>query len=182
MNYKDIKHKTPYEILEMLGFNEPPFNPFDIARKLNINVSRSLDFEKLQYEGQISVDKNEEPIIWVNPIKKESRQRFTLAHELGHLANDVLPSIDNPIVDKYETLYRSDIYGGIETKANIFAAKLLMPLKHIEDCILEYQKKKELSAKEAILLIAGKFEVSRMAAFYRLKNLGIIDKDYAYPF
>ncbi|ULO01337.1 zinc-dependent peptidase, M78 family (DUF955 domain) [Campylobacter sp. RM5004] len=182
MNYKDIKNKNPYEILEMLGFNEPPFNPFDIARKLNINVSTSLDFDKLQYEGQISVDNNEEPVIWVNPIKKETRQRFTLAHELGHLANDVLPSIDNPIVDKYETLYRSERFGGIETKANVFAAKLLMPLKHIEDCILEYQKEKELSAKEAILLIAGKFEVSRMAAFYRLKNLGIIDKDYTYPF
>lgn len=183
MNWTEIKHKTPYEILEILDMREPPFNPFDIARILNINVTTTLDYDKLETEGQISVDENNQPQIWINPMKSEVRQRFTLAHELGHLANDVLPQIDNPIIDKYETLYRSSAYGGIETKANRFAAKLLMPLQALENFIeKERQEKPDLTAKEAIERIAAKFEVSKQAVFHRLQNIGLISKDYKYPF
>ncbi|PZT47808.1 hypothetical protein B6S12_07320 [Helicobacter valdiviensis] len=183
MKYKEIKNKTPYEILEMLELKEAPFNPFDIARKLNIKVLTTLDFDKLDTEGQISVNDEGEPVIWINPIKSETRQRFTLAHELGHLANDILPSIDNPIIDRYETLYRTNTYGGKETKANQFAAQLLMPLKQVEDFIGECREKKSnLSAKEAIEMIAAKFEVSKQAVFHRLKNLGLIAFDYKFPF
>lgn len=183
MNWTEIKNKSPYEILEMLEMNEPPFNPFDIARKLNLNVKTTLDYDKLDTEGQISIDENNEPQIWVNPIKSEVRQRFTLAHEIGHLANDVLPQIDNPIIDKYETLYRSNTYGGIETRANRFAAQLLMPLKPLENFIeQERQKNPDLTAKEAIMLVATKFEVSKQAVFHRLQNLGLIAPNYKYPF
>lgn len=183
MKWTDIKKKSPYEILDMLCMNEPPFNPFHIARKLNLNVQTTLDYDKLGTEGQISVDKNNEPIIWVNPIKSEVRQRFTLAHEIGHLANDVLPKMDNPIIDEYETLYRSNAYGGIETEANRFAAKLLMPLKPLENFIQEQRKNNpNLNAKEAIELIAAKFEVSKQAVFYRLQNIGLIEQSYKYPF
>ena len=183
MNWTEIKNKSPYEILEILQMNEPPFNPFDIAERLNLNVKRTLDYDKLNTEGQISVNENNEPEIWVNPIKSEARQRFTLAHEIGHLANDVLPKINNPIIDKYETLYRSNAYGGIETKANRFAAQLLMPLKQIEKFI-EAQRgnNPKLCAKEAIELIAAKFEVSKQAVFHRLQNIGLVTSDYKYPF
>lgn len=183
MNWIEIKNKSPYEILEMLEMSEPPFNPFDIARKLNLNVKTTLDYDKLDTEGQINVNKNNEPEIWINPIKSEVRQRFTLAHEIGHLANDVLPQIDNPIIDKYETLYRSNAYGGMETKANRFAAQLLMPLKSLE-CFIEKERQNNpnLSAKEAIMLIATKFEVSKQAVFHRLQNIGLIKPDYKYPF
>ena len=183
MTYKEIKNKTPYEILDLLEMKEPPFNPFKIAQKLGINVVKDLDLNKIDTEGQISVDENGEPIIWINPLKNENRQRFTLAHELGHLANDILPSIENPIIDSYETLYRSNRYGGRETRANQFAARLLMPLRQIEDFISECRKTKpDLKAAEAILLIASKFEVSKQAVFHRLKNIGLIKKDYIYPF
>ena len=179
--YKEIKNKTPYEILDMLEMKEAPFNPFEVARKLNIRVETTLDYDNT--EGQISVDESGEPIIWINPIKSEARQRFTLAHELGHLANDILPSLDDPIIDRYETLYRSNAYGGIETKANQFAAMLLMPLKPLEDFIQECRKDNpKLTAKEAILLISSKFEVSKQAVFHRLQNLDLIKKDYSYPF
>lgn len=183
MNWTKIKNKSPYEILEMLQMNEPPFNPFEIAERLNLDVKRTLDYDKLDTEGQISVNEKNEPEIWVNPIKSEVRQRFTLAHEIGHLANDVLPQINNPIIDKYETLYRSNAYGGIETKANRFAAQLLMPLEQIEKFIeAQRNENHNLRAKEAIELISAKFEVSKQAVFHRLQNIGLIAPDYKYPF
>lgn len=183
MRYKEIKNKTPYEILEVLEMREAPFNPFIIAEKLGIEVKTTLDFEKLHTEGQISVNEEGEPIVWVNPIKSEVRQRFTLAHELGHLANDILPSMESPIIDSYETLYRSTTFGGKETKANQFAARLLMPLKQIEDFIRECRTKiPDLNARQAIELISAKFEVSKQAAFHRLRNIGLVDQNYKYPF
>ena len=159
MTYKEIKDKTPYEILDLLEMKEPPFNPFTIAQKLGINVVKDLDLDKIDTEGQISVDERGEPIIWINPLKNENRQRFTLAHELGHLANDILPSIENPIIDSYETLYRSNTYGGIETRANQFAAKLLMPLRQIEDFIAECRKKNNLTQMQ----IAEKLDITDRA-------------------
>lgn len=183
MNWAEIKNKSPYEILEMLEMKEPPFNPFDIARKLNLNVKTTLDYDKLGTEGQISVNENNEPEIWINPIKSEARQRFTLAHEIGHLANDVLPQLENPIIDKYETLYRGNTYDIRETNANTFAAQLLMPLKPLENFIEQWRRDNDgLTAEEAIMLIAAKFEVSRQAVFHRLRNLGLISKKYKYPF
>lgn len=182
MNYKDFQGKSAYEILDDFNLKEPPFNPFEIAYKLGIQVNSALDFDKLGSEGQIYVENNS-PIIWINPLKSEGRRRFTLAHEIGHLVNDVLPDINNPIIDKYETLYRNSDFGGKETKANRFAAQLLMPLDSIQNFILELKKQKpKLSAKEAILAISDKFEVSKMAVFFRLKNLKLIAKDYKYPF
>ncbi|ECO9919307.1 ImmA/IrrE family metallo-endopeptidase, partial [Campylobacter jejuni] len=56
MTYKEIKDKTPYEILDLLEMKEPPFNPFEIAQKLGINVVKDLDLDKIDTEGQISVD------------------------------------------------------------------------------------------------------------------------------
>lgn len=183
MNWTEIKNKSPYEILEMLEMKEPPFNPFSIANKLNLNVKTTLDYDKLGTEGQISVNENNEPEIWINPIKSESRRRFTLAHEIGHLANDVLPQLENPIIDKYETLYRGNTYDIRETNANIFAAQLLMPLKPLENFIEQLRKEiPNLTAEKAIMLIADKFEVSRQAVFHRLRNLGLISKEYKYPF
>lgn len=182
MSWKQIKNKTPYEILEMLDMQEPPFNPFEIAQALGLSVKTTLDYDKLSTEGQIYMTPQGEPEIWINPIKSEARQRFTLAHELGHLAQDMLPNMDKPIIDRYETLYRGRTYGGIETKANRFAAKLLLPLKPLEKFIIQLRSTNEnLSAKEAVEIISVKFEVSKQAVFHRLQNLDLIDKSYQYP-
>ena len=183
MKLEYIKGKTANEILDILEMVEPPFNPYDIANKIQVKIKQDLDFDKLDTEGQIYINNNNEPEIWINPIKSENRRRFTLAHEIGHLVNDILPSVGNPIIDRYETLYRSSKIGGIETKANRFAAQLLMPAKYINQFLLDYMDKNPRpSAKEAISLVSAKFEVSKSAVFHRFKNLGIVAQDYEYPF
>lgn len=182
MKFENIKGKKAHEILEMLKMTEPPFNPYYIAEKLQIVVNENLDFDKLDTEGQIYINDNNEPEIWINPIKSENRRRFTLAHEIGHLVND-MPSANSIIIDRYETLYRSNKIGGIETRANKFAARLLMPAKSINKFLLEYiEKHSRPTAKEAISLVATKFEVSKSAVFHRFKNLGIVAQNFKYPF
>jgi len=93
-------------------------------------VIDDLDWDKLGYDGMIYLNKENEPEIWINPIKPLNRQKFTLAHEIGHLANDVLPHLDkfkDPIRDDYTTLQRGGYHSFKEINANKFAAQLLMP-------------------------------------------------------
>ncbi|MCW1628853.1 hypothetical protein OLS52_00465 [Campylobacter jejuni] len=54
MTYKEIKDKTPYEILDLLEMKEPPFNPFEIAQKLGINVVKDLDLDKIDTEVKLA--------------------------------------------------------------------------------------------------------------------------------
>ena len=184
--FYQIENKVPSEILKMLNITEPPVDPFEIAQQLEISVKENLDWDKLVYDGMIYLNKNNEPEIWINPIKPVNRQKFTLAHEIGHLANDVLPHLDkfkDPIRDDYTTLQRGGYHSLKEVNANKFAAQLLMPKFMILDKGLEvFEKYKQdnntdkMPKEEFIKIMANIFEVSQEAMKYRLINLGIIEK------
>lgn len=62
--------------------------------------------------------------IIVNNSHSDVRQRFTIAHEIGHYVYH-RESIGDGVTD--DTLYRSRLGGAMETHANRFAAWLLMP-------------------------------------------------------
>lgn len=65
--------------------------------------------------------------IGINRYERNTRQRFTIAHEIGHFL--LHPHhIGGGIVDS--VLYRSRLSNSIEAEANRFAADLLMP-KHL---------------------------------------------------
>lgn len=109
-------------------------------------------------------------VIGVNALHPETRQRFTIAHELAHL---VLHQGDI-FVDKGH-MYRDSRSGqGIDQKeidANAFAAELLMPedlvRKELASSSIDLEDQDELAA------LAEKFDVSMQALTIRLKNLGI---------
>lgn len=62
--------------------------------------------------------------ITVNAIEPRFRQRFTIAHELGHF---VLHRNEAPEGVTDDTFYRSALSDKREAEANAFAANLLMP-------------------------------------------------------
>ena len=93
----DIKQKleqlnidSAYDLLKQLDSNEPPIDPFGIARELNIRIDESLPWSKLGDAGEICV-KHNAPVIWINSADPLTRQRFTMAHEFGHLFFDIIP-------------------------------------------------------------------------------------------
>lgn len=96
--------------------------------------------------------------IWVSVRDSLARQRFTIAHEMGHhllhrdRGRDVLYRRDLDQPDAAESL--------IEKEANWFAAALLMP----EHCVARFSVKNPDVLKK-------KFEVSHSAMKFRLKNL-----------
>lgn len=179
--------KSSTEILQELNLTEPPFNPFEIAEKMGVNVKDDLDWDKVANDGMIYLDKNGNPEIWINPFKPLNRQKFTLAHELGHLVYDVLPNIDkfkDPILDTYTTMYRNGSRSHTETTANRFAGNLLLPVEPLADSINKLIEKAggrdKISIRNIIDALSAIFEVSKDAIIVRLKQLKAVEQNYDY--
>lgn len=109
-------------------------------------------------------------LIIVDASANSARQRFTMAHELGHL----LASDDQQVHEDADIYSAASKKGESEVRANAFAAALLMP----ETKIREWAKSVAVDgeAKEAdFCVLATDLRVSPSALSYRLKNLGLID-------
>lgn len=101
---------------------------------------------------EIRIDKHETP----------ERQRFTLAHELGHYIHH-RDRIGDGITD--DVLYRSErISNAEEVQANRFAANVLMPKALLQGYIGEYATIDEKAVRE----LAEMFRVSIPAMEIRL--------------
>lgn len=116
-------------------------------------------------------------IIGVHSEHPKTRQRFTIAHELGH---KVLHR-GRPVI--VEHLHRAranwrDGQSGLandseEIAANQFAAGLLMPQRIIEERFQEIDGR--FTERLLIETLARQFEVSAQAMRFRLVNLALID-------
>lgn len=112
-----------------------PVNVELLAKSLGIDVVHSnLDDET---SGMIEMTSNNRYRIVVNSNHPSTRQRFTIAHELGHYFYH-RHLIGNGISD--DRAYRSSVSGVYantaigrreETQANQFAATILMPMEPI---------------------------------------------------
>jgi Zn-dependent peptidase ImmA (M78 family) len=140
-----------------------------ICEDLGIKVFKQ-DFYDDTLSGLIEKD-GDEWSIYVDSRDPVERQRFTIAHELGHffswkankLSRDVLDS-KGELEDK--TYFTRDktakVAEPIEIEANAIAAELLMPKNIIEAMHAEHLNPDEM-AKE--------LEVSASALAFRLMNL-----------
>lgn len=101
------------------------------------------------------------------------RQRFTVAHELGHFTLHAQRQAGADFVDR--TWDRSERASqGIdpeEIEANAFAAALLMPTKAVQDAFRDLAEDK---FHDAVTFLAEDFDVSTTAMGYRLQNLGLM--------
>lgn len=112
-------------------------------------------------------------IIGVNSLHAAVRQRFTIAHELGHICLHQAELQAAVHVDK-GSLRRDSISSEgsdpLEIEANAFASELLMP-QHILETVLA-GKLVDLEDDETIKTLAKRFRVSEAAMRYRLQPRG----------
>jgi len=116
--------------------------------------------------------------IGFNNSNPKTRQRFTIAHELGHFILHHSNQSEQIFVDKdFLVKYRSsqqyspaDILH--EQQANAFAAELIMPKNFIKAELIK-EEYSELNESEVIEALSKVFEVSVIAMSYRLANLNI---------
>lgn len=114
--------------------------------------------------------------IGYNAAHHEVRQRFSIAHEIGHFV--LHPREGQLFIDKTYKVYRRDQRSSTgedrqEIQANRFAAALLMPEELLQREVADIGF--DLADEIALESLAQKFKVSRQAMSFRLANLGILD-------
>jgi Zn-dependent peptidase ImmA (M78 family) len=159
----------------------------DTLRKFNIekpsvavdriakNLGAQLRFSPLDEElsGMIYV-KDGTPIIGVNALHHPHRQRFTIAHEIGHLILHKDKITQEVHVDKeFPMLMRNSVSAAgideIEIEANFFAAELLMPEIFLTKSLGD--KSFDIDDDKSISELAKEFKVSLSSMRFRLGNL-----------
>ncbi len=152
------------------AFNEalkqPPVDLGALCAKINVELVK-IPMDPL-VSGMLEPKTNGEYKITVNSNISSSRQRFTIAHELGHLAlhRDLIGKglDDRAMRSSTPGCYDNTLITRThETEANQFAAALLMP----KDAVL----KEALRLDKNILALANHFEVSESAMTIRLSTL-----------
>lgn len=142
-------------------------DPFELAGKLGITVVPALLPDGVS--GKIERSENGSVAISYNTMDHPVRQRFTVAHELGHYIKGHLDGSNRLFRDTREN-FSTRAHDWRETEANAVAAEILMPKSTIEELV--YEKGITSPAELARLM-----DVSEIAMAYRLKNLGMVD-DY----
>ncbi|MEV8149974.1 ImmA/IrrE family metallo-endopeptidase [Arthrobacter sp. NPDC080073] len=160
--------KTATEALREFVVDEeqrfrPPIDPSCIAHDLGVEV-RYISAEN-SLSGFVAKEQEDVPaIIYVNDSHSAVRQRFTIAHELGHYIQETARGKKT-----FQTLKRLKGHSdqGTDEKerwANGFAAALLMPAG---------ATKRLYASGETVREMAERFGVSTLAMEYRLANLGV---------
>jgi Zn-dependent peptidase ImmA (M78 family) len=152
-------------------------------RKVPVNLERLAGVlgARIHYEpfdGQVSGMVHRQgdglAIIGVNSTHSIGRQRFTIAHEIGHL---ILHKDESLHVDEKSPIGFRNEESSLATKApeieaNQFAAELLMPVEHLAKEIKSISD--DMGAEDAVIELANRFQVSEQAMTLRLTRLGVL--------
>jgi len=138
-----------------------PVDPVRIAQAAGVVVygRGGLEDPHYKYSGYYKRF-NGQPSIEFNITEAPVRQRFTIAHELGHFA---LGHEDSPR-DAGDFQSSRD---PSERQANQFAAELLMPADEVKNMFMS-------GVMGSTDRLASVFGVSKAALGYRLINLGLV--------
>ncbi|MBG9259871.1 ImmA/IrrE family metallo-endopeptidase [Corynebacterium belfantii] len=144
------------------NLDQYPVDPIAIAQEYGAEVYLTDlpdDFEG--YFRPAKLAGSNYPQIWVDTDRSVQRQRFSLAHELGHLVEDG----EKAQVDRRRNTVSSQGTDPHEIYANAFAAELLMP---------SFAVRQLFHAGGDARFLATYFNVSGIAMENRLKNLGLV--------
>ena len=165
MSRLENAYATARSILAENGLTRVPISLPRLAKKLAISVEYvSLDRE---LSGMALVDGGVKRVL-VNALHAPNRQRFTIAHEIGHhlLHADELEKgvhVDKGILRRDKVSAQGT--DRLEVEANAFASELLMPESAIENALGDDFDLDDQTVLEAL---AKRFKVSVSALQYRL--------------
>ena len=161
-------------LLELLKVRSAPVDVNGIASAVGLKIIYE------NFTGDISgllITRDSNGVIGVHSKHALVRQRFTIAHEIGHFVlRHHSESGDHVHVDEgWKTTARNERSAkGVdrhEIEANRFAAALLMPEALLRTRAAEFRHKR-LSEGD-VFTLAQEFKVSEQAMTLRLRNLGL---------
>jgi Zn-dependent peptidase ImmA (M78 family) len=156
--------KMAKEVLRRSGIKAPPVDLKRIAEAHGIIYEEVRDFpDKVD---ALIIEDGSRTYAAVNANHHIHRQRFSLAHELGHYflhrngrTSGGAVSIDNPPGD--DQGYGKD---PSETEADIFAGELLVPLEMLKQC-----REREIPAIAKLFVVSE--QVAAIAVSRHMKTL-----------
>jgi Zn-dependent peptidase ImmA (M78 family) len=169
--YHERAIQKAHEVLAKYSITTPPVPIKEIVKKEGLNL---MSYDLGDNVSGILVIQNNIGTIGFSPKNSRVRQRFTIAHELGHYLLHK-QSKSEVFVDKdFIVKYRSEkVYTPTELRheqeANTFAAELLMP-KSLLKAELAKNDYQNLSETEFISAMAKVFDVSIPAMTFRIAN------------
>ena len=156
--------KAAEHVLRIAESTTPPVMPREVARSLDVPV---FDWAFPDEISGIFAQEGEAVAIGVNEVHPHARQRFTIAHELGHF---IFAGGRDLFVDFAEAdagaRYDDVRQHASETKANQFAADLLMPQRWIREDVAQLGLD--------VTVLAKRYEVSEQALWFRLLALKFV--------
>ena len=168
------RHDFATEVRNLLRVHHIEVAPVpveSIATALGADVRYSPFDEELS--GMVYI-KGTTPIIGVNSVHHPHRQRFTIAHEVGHLllhrdliANQVHIDKRFPVLMRDENSATGT--QRMEMEANSFAAELLMPRFLLVPMLR--RNGFDIDDERPLEELARKFRVSKLALDYRIRNI-----------
>lgn len=167
-------------LLSQHNITTPPVDVFELARRSGIAVA-SVPAEPSMSGFLMRDPRTRRHVVGVNSSHHEHRQRFTVAHELGHFfLHDEATTTLHVDRQSFQIQFRDEESGkgtsAQEIEANRFAAELLMPREMLSESL----GKRALSAQEALSMedlvdeLSEEFAVSPTAMSIRLQSLGIL--------
>jgi len=170
MAKSSVKMRAPIEALfSKHGVSKPAVPVEKIAKREGATVKYQ------PFEGNLAgmlVNTPGHIVIGVNSAHAVTRQRFTIAHELGHFFLHG-SAIDGVHLDRDFRVHRRDSRSALavddlEIEANRFAAELLMPYSMIMQDIDEMF---DVEDPQELRILAARYEVSPLAMQIRVSNL-----------
>lgn len=168
------------QLLDEQGLTKAPIPVERIAQHLGVE----LRYEPFKADGDevsgMLFRDGGRTVIGVNSNDGSNRQRFTIAHEIGHLRlhKDSM-YLDTPAEVFLRNQLSSKAVDPKEIQANTFAAELLMPEKLVRDEFSREQSEMSrgfsvVPVEELVERLASKFKVSVQAMTFRLANLELM--------
>jgi len=158
MNYKDYQNArdAAWKLLIDLNIKELPVKTGKVCRALGVVVRYYIPTDGSDGKSLIVAGK---PVILVSSEVPLARQRFTAAHELGHILLGH--------VGKYDLVNREPDQrdNPIEQAANVFASRLLAPACVLWGCGAETPE--QIATLCGISHQAAEFRAERMAVLYQ---------------
>lgn len=158
MLVKDKAAQDAADVLEGYWANDFPVDPERIALAMGMTVER-LPLQD-GVSGMLRVEPHAAPEVFIDSAEVPQRQRFTIAHEIGHYYERTQSGErDFNFIDQRGAGY--DVH---EFYADEFAGNLLMPAWKVQ----------EMHGEGAgLAVMASAFGVSLPAMRQRLKRLGL---------
>ena len=155
--------RAAQQLVGLARVTQPPVDVEDTARRCGVRLVGA----KFTWDTPISgflVELESGPIIGINESHSPGRQRFTIAHELGHY---LLRHHDHYHLDMGSAMAHGDgpnYDWRDERNANEFAAEFLMPAPMVMAAARKH---------DTVQALATLFQVSKEAMGFRMVNLGL---------